>query len=134
MDKWRNKRVAITGATGFVGYHVARQLHERGADVLAIVRATSNVQPLREVGISCRQAVLHETATLSPLLEGCDYLFHVAGVVGFTPDWDLYRRANVEVTRSVLRAARQAGVRRVVYTSSIVAVGACEQPNVLDES
>ena len=133
MDRWQNKRVAITGATGFVGYHLARQLHERGADVRAIVRATSNIQPLRALGIPCRQAALQESEALAQAVEGCDYLFHVAGVVGFTPDWDLYRRANVEATRSVLWAARLARVRRVIHTSSIVAVGASERPIALDE-
>ena len=51
MANWTGKKVALTGATGFVGYHVARQLHALGADVLALVRGTSNVQPLLGAGI-----------------------------------------------------------------------------------
>src|SRR5262249_32175909 len=61
-------------------------------------------------------------------------LFHVAGAVGFGEDWEPFRRANVEGTRNVLAAARAAAVRRVVYTSSIVAIGAGPLPRALDET
>jgi dihydroflavonol-4-reductase len=59
---------------------------------------------------------------------------HAAGAVGFSNDWELYESVNLEGTRNVLAAARQAGVRRVVHTSSIVAVGASKEPNLLDET
>ncbi len=128
---WSGRAVAVTGATGFVGYHVAMQLVKHGAEVVALVRPTSQRQRLLVAGIRCVEAPLEELA------RGCrgrEFLFHLAGAVDFENDWERFRQVNVDGTRHMLAAAREAGVRRVVHTSSIVAVGASEEPRSLNET
>jgi dihydroflavonol-4-reductase len=131
---WQGRRVAITGATGFVGLHAAKDLRTHGADVVALVRATSDIRYLSEAEISCRVASLDDTNMLAEVLRGCDVVVHSAGAVGFEPHWDEFIRVNVDGTRNLFKAARLAGVRRVVHTSSIVAVGGTKKPIVLDEA
>ena len=134
MFSWIGRKVAFTGATGFVGSHAALELRRQGAEVVALVRATSNVQRLLAAGVTCQIASLDDASALSRCLAGCEIVIHVAGAVGFDNAWEAYYRVNVEGTRNLLLAARQAGVRRLVHTSSIVAVGASETAASLDEN
>jgi dihydroflavonol-4-reductase len=131
---WRGRTVAITGATGFVGFHVARRLAAAGAHVNALVRPTADRGRLVAAGVRCVEGSLEDPASLRELARSCEMVLHVAGAVSFGDDWPRLRRVNVEGTRIVLTAARAAGVRRVVHTSSIVAVGASLAPRVLDET
>jgi dihydroflavonol-4-reductase len=131
---WAGRRVALTGATGFVGHHVAVRLARQGARVVALVRGTSQCERLQAAGIACAAIHLEEAASLVPALRGCEVLFHLAGAVDFQDDWGRFERVNVGGTRQVLGAARAAGVRRLVHTSSVVAVGARPRPVVLDET
>jgi dihydroflavonol-4-reductase len=124
----------MTGATGFVGAHLARLLRSQAADVRAVVRPTSLTDLLTSIGVHCAHATLDDRASLVTALKGCDTLFHLAGAVNFDDDWQHLRKINVDGTRNVLEAAQRARVRRVVVTSSIVAVGSCLRPMVLDES
>jgi dihydroflavonol-4-reductase len=101
---------------------------------VALVRGTSRCQRLEAAGIACAAVDLEETGTLVPALRGCEVLFHLAGAVDFQEDWGRFERVNVGGTRQVLAAARAAGVRRLVHTSSVVAVGARSHPVVLDET
>lgn len=132
--RWGGRTVAVTGATGFVGFHLARRLAEAGARVAALVRPTADRGRLVAAGVRCVEGSLEEPAALSELAGGCEFLFHVAGAVDFGGDWQRLRRVNVEGTRRVLAAALAGGVHRVVHTSSIVAVGASPQPRSLDET
>jgi dihydroflavonol-4-reductase len=134
FKSWSGRPVAVTGATGFVGYHLCRALSTAGADVTALVRASSDVTRLTALGVRCQVAPLDDVARLTDACRGRDVLFHVAGAVDFNNDWGECRRVNVEGTAIVLRAATAAGVRRVLHTSSIVAVGATRRPVRLDES
>ena len=77
---------------------------------------------------------LHDKSALAEACRGCDLLFHVAGAVDFEEDWRRFQRVNVEGTHNVLQAARVAGVRRVVHTSSIVAVAASSYARPHDET
>jgi len=126
--------VAVTGATGFVGYHAATELRRQGAEVVALVRPTSDWQRLLAAGIVCKIATLDEVVGLADNLTGCDHVVHAAGAVGFGNEWQAFYRVNVQGTCNILEAARRAGVRRVIHTSSIVAVGASETPTSLDEN
>lgn len=126
--------MALTGATGFLGLHAAIALHRQSADVVALVRPTSQRQRLTVAGIECRIASLDDLGGLTRGLAGCDLVLHVAGAVGFAGDWQSYVLGNVQGTRYLLAAARAAGVRRVVHTSSIVAVGASTRPISLNET
>jgi dihydroflavonol-4-reductase len=130
---WSGRPVALTGATGFVGYHVALQLAQRGAQVSALVRAPAKQQRLAAAGVRCVRGDLADAAALAATFRDCDLVFHLAGAVDFEEDWQRFRQVNVAGTHQVLATARAAGVRRVIHTSSIVAVGASRQPRLLNE-
>ncbi len=111
----------VTGASGFLGWHVAHLLAERGYRVRALCRPASE---LRELPVERVTGDLRDPASLRSAIAGCDLLFHVAADYRL---WaknpaDLYA-SNVEGTRNILDAAEQAGVGRVVYTSTVGCIG-----------
>jgi len=130
---WTGRRVAVTGGTGFVGHHLAALLRGDGAIVTALVRTTSDTKRLHSLGCETVVAPLEEPAALARALHGVEVVFHAAGAVDFGGDLERIRAVNVGGTANVLAAARAAGVRRVVHTSSIVAVACSDQPEPLDE-
>lgn len=113
-------KIFLTGATGFVGHHVARVLAAEGAELRLLTRKTSN--PANLEGIKGETVVgdLAEPARLRSALEGCEAVVHVAADYRlWIPDPSAMYRANVDGTRELLRLAREAGVKRFVYTSSV---------------
>ncbi|MGB8259563.1 MAG: hopanoid-associated sugar epimerase [Terracidiphilus sp.] len=113
-------KVFLTGATGFVGHHVARALAAEGAKLRLLVRKTSNLANLEGIKGETHTGDLTDPASLKPALEGCDAVVHVAADYRlWIRDPETMLRANVEGTRELLRLAREAGVPRVVYTSSV---------------
>jgi dihydroflavonol-4-reductase len=115
------KPVLVTGASGFLGWHVARVLQECGYHVRALVRSGSH---LTDLDVEIATGDLRDPASLALAAEGCGLLFHVAA------DYRLWARrpadlyhSNVEGTRNLLNAARRAGVERVVYTSTVGSIG-----------
>jgi dihydroflavonol-4-reductase len=131
---WAGRRVAVTGATGFLGLHLASQLAKLGARVTALVRSSAKCGRLAAAGIAWAEAALEDPAALAQACRGCEFVFHLAGAVDFEGDWDRFWRVNRDGSRHVAEAARAVGVRRLIHTSSIVAVGASPHPRVLDES
>ena len=114
----------VTGATGFVGSHVARALAEQGASLRLLVRASSNTKNITELKADLVTGDLRDPASLQKAISGCDTLFHVAADYRlWVRDPEEMYRANVEGTRAILEAARRSGVRRVVYTSSVATMG-----------
>src|SRR5712664_3314980 len=115
----------VTGATGFLGSHVARVLTEQGADLRLLVRPTSDVRNLDDLRNADRvEGDLRDPASISKALSGCDVVFHVAADYRlFVRDPDEMYRSNVEGTRALLEAGRKQGVRRIVYTSSVATIG-----------
>jgi dihydroflavonol-4-reductase len=113
-------KVFLTGATGFVGHHVAHALAAEGADLRMLVRKTSNLKNLEGLRGETHVGDLQEPESILPALEGCDAVMHVAADYRlWIPKPDEMYKANVDGTRELLRMAREAGVRRVVYTSSV---------------
>lgn len=113
-------KIFLTGATGFVGHHVARALAADGADLRFLVRKTSNLANLEGITGDTHVGDLSEPGTLRSALAGCDAVVHVAADYRlWIPDPAAMYRANVDGTRELLRMAREAGVPRVVYTSSV---------------
>jgi dihydroflavonol-4-reductase len=113
-------KVFLTGATGFVGHHVARALAADGAQLRLLVRKTSNLANLEGIVGETHVGDLSAPDSLKPALEGCDAVVHVAADYRlWIPDPDAMYRANVDGTRELLRMAREANVRRFVYTSSV---------------
>jgi dihydroflavonol-4-reductase len=113
-------KVFVTGATGFVGHHVAQSLAAEGADLRMLVRKTSNLKNLEGIPGETVVGDLARPESFAPALTGCDAVMHVAADYRlWIRDPDTMYRANVDGTRDLLRIAREAKVPRVVYTSSV---------------
>jgi dihydroflavonol-4-reductase len=126
-------KLFITGATGFVGSHVARSAAEQGAELRLLTRRTSVTENLPK-GAELVQGDLREPAKFAAALRGCDALIHVAADYRlWVPDPAEMYKANVEGTRELLKLARAAGVRRVVYTSSVATMGFRKDASAVDE-
>ncbi len=127
-------RAFITGATGFVGSHVARQYAQCGAKLRLLVRKTSRLDALQGIDAETVIGDLRQPQALRSALEGCDALVHVAA------DYRLWVRnpsemysANVDGTRELLKIAREAGIPRVVYTSSVATMGFRSDGTIVNE-
>jgi dihydroflavonol-4-reductase len=113
-------KVFVTGATGFVGHHVAKALAAEGADLHLLVRKTSNLKNLEGIPGDTVVGDLSRPESFAPALKGCDAVMHVAADYRlWIRDPDTMYRANVDGTRDLLRLAREAKIPRVVYTSSV---------------
>jgi dihydroflavonol-4-reductase len=126
-------KLFVTGATGFVGAHVARMAAAQGAELRLLTRASSNISRLPD-GADVVVGDLREPEGFRAALVGCDALIHVAADYRlWVPDPAEMYKANVEGTRKLLRLAREAGVRRVVYTSSVATMAFKVDGTVVDE-
>ena len=132
------KPTLVTGASGFLGWHVARLLIEHGHRVRALVRSGKRVEGIEAETVT---GDLRDAESLERAVTGCGALFHVAADYRLwaKDPGELYR-SNVEGTRHLLRAAKNAGVERVVYTSTVGCIGVPpggigneEMPVTLDE-
>ena len=125
----------VTGATGFVGNHVARGLAEQGASLRLLVRPESNKKNLAGLNADLVNGDLREPASLAKVLAGCEVVFHVAADYRlWVRDPEEMYRANVEGTRAILEAAQKNNVRRVVYTSSVATMGFTSNGQPADEN
>ncbi len=124
----------VTGATGFLGSHVARALAEQGADLRLLVRASSNTKNIDDLKADRVIGDLRDPASLEKGIAGCDAIFHVAADYRlWVRDPDEMYRSNVEGTRAILSAARKNNVQRVVYTSSVATMGFTSNGQPADE-
>ena len=124
----------LTGATGFLGSHVARVLAEQGADLRLLVRPTSNLKNIEGLKAETATGDLRDPTSLEKAMSGCEVVFHVAADyrLWLRDPAEMYR-SNVEGTRAILEAARKNGVRSVVYTSSVATVGFTGNGHPADE-
>src|SRR5579863_6917596 len=114
----------VTGATGFVGSHVARALAQQGADLRLLIRSSSDQRNIEGVNADRVLGDLCDPASIEKAMAGCDVVFHVAADYRlWVREPEQMYRANVEGTRAVLAAARKSNIRRVVYTSSVATMG-----------
>src|SRR5579862_1758436 len=110
----------VTGATGFVGSHVARALAARGADLRLLLRKTSRTENVAALKADLVTGDLRDAESLSKGMEGCEAVFHVAADYRlWIPDPDEMYSSNVEGTRNIIAAAVKAKVKRIVYCSSV---------------
>ncbi len=118
-------KILVTGASGFVGYHVAQNLVDKQiGEVFCMVRAGSERKFISELGVKLVEGDLRDKKCLAAAMSGVEMLFHVAA------DYRLWAKnpeeliqSNVAGTRNILEAAGEAGVKKIVYTSSVAAVG-----------
>jgi dihydroflavonol-4-reductase len=124
----------VTGATGFLGSHVARVLANQGAELRLLVRPTSNLKNLEGLKAETATGDLRDALSLEKAMSGCDTVFHVAADyrLWVRDPGEMYR-SNVDGTRALLEAARKNGVRRVVYTSSVATIGFTSDGHPADE-
>ena len=125
----------ITGANGFVGSALVRLLLQQGHDVKALVRPGSDRRNLDHLDITLVEGDLTDASSLQRALSGCSYLFHVAADYRlWVPDPERMYRTNVDGSRDLLRAAADAGVGRMVYTSSVATLGINRDRRPADEA
>ncbi len=125
----------ITGATGFVGSAVARVLLARGHRIRLLVRPGGDRSNIAGLDAELAEGDLRDPASLAAAAEGCRYLVHVAADYRlWVPDPAQMMQANVEGTRALLLAAQSRGVERMVYCSSVAALGLVGDGTVADET
>lgn len=114
----------VTGATGFVGNAVARALIRSGRQVRVLIRRNSDPKQLTGLGVEIFYGDLRKPESLAPAMQGCRELYHVAAqYTFFNPDPKQIYASNVEGTHNILAAAQRANVAKIVYTSTVGAVG-----------
>ena len=114
----------VTGATGFIGASIVRELLREGRDVRVLVRSTSNLSNLKGLDLEIREGDLLDRDGLRAALEGCDVLYHAAADYRlWTRNPEEMYRSNVGGTAAILEAALEVGVSKVVYTSSVGTLG-----------
>jgi dihydroflavonol-4-reductase len=127
-------KVFLTGSTGFVGSHVARAYAGQNAELRLLTRKTSSLSAIEGLPAEIVVGDLRQPESLRPAIRGCDALVHVAA------DYRLWVRdpqqmyaANVEGTRDLLRIAREEGVSKVIYTSSVATMGFKADGTIVNE-
>lgn len=128
-------KVLVTGATGLLGSALTRRLTRSGADVRIFRRESSPLDALKDVADEVEHAIgdLSDSLSLRSAMQGVDRVFHTAAQVSFggRADHDLLMRVNVDGTARVVDAALEAGVARLVHTSSMAALGAPERSGAI---
>jgi dihydroflavonol-4-reductase len=127
--------ILVTGATGHIGNVLVRKLIESGKSVRALILPGENCLPLAGLEIEQVEGDITQPATLEKAFKGIDTVYHLAGMISILPgNYALLRRINVQGTTHVIQACIRAGVRRLVYTSSIHALARTSQGVVIDET
>ncbi len=116
-------KVLITGATGLLGGHLIKELQERGEQIRALVLPVENADKLTAQGVEVVRGDITDASTLAPAVKDVDLIFHLAGMMGVWRPLSDYRLVNVTGSENLYKAARAAGVRRFVHTSSHTVYG-----------
>ena len=117
-------KILVTGATGFIGGNLARELWGRGHQVRALVRPGSSCLTIEDTGVERPAGDLLDRSSLDRAVAGCEAVFHCAAAYTFwSKEPALVRRTNLEGTVNVVESALAAGVSRVVYTSTVSTIG-----------
>jgi len=126
--------ILVTGATGFLGSHVARKLVERGERVRILLRKTSRTSNIEDIDAERAYGDILDIDSVKEALKGCDTLYHVAGIVSSRKsDYGRMEEINVKGTFNVFSSALEAGVKKAVYTSSVAAIGVDPNGGIANE-
>ena len=129
MSELRHPTVLITGATGFLGVHLVRELVDAGYQVRALVRDPDAAASRLPPEATLARGDILDAASLEAAVAGCDAVLHCAGKVSRDPEDAIeLHRLNVEGTQHLLAAARAAGVRRFVHASTSGTIGISRDP------
>ncbi|MBM4237106.1 MAG: NAD-dependent epimerase/dehydratase family protein, partial [Euryarchaeota archaeon] len=113
----------VTGSSGFLGGHIVEELCRRGEEVIVLARKTSNLSAIENLDVQIRYADLRDPVAVKEAMKGVDLIFNCAGAVRFVIPYKEIYEINVAATERVVSAAAEAGVKRVIHTSSISALG-----------
>ncbi len=117
-------KTLVTGATGFIGSSIVRELLKNNVDVKVLVRENSDTRNIDGLEIEKAYGDIRDREAVKAALKGCDTFFHTAALyASWAPNKKLFYDVNVEGTKTALTAALETGVSKVVHTSSIAAVG-----------
>ena len=122
-------KILVTGATGFTGSNLCRRLIEQGEEVVAFVRPSPRVEPLRAMGVECRIVDIKDAASVNQHFGEIDRVYHIAAAYRTEHvDTKEFFLVNVEATRNLLDAAKKAGVQRFVHSSTVGVQGEIHDP------
>ncbi|MDI9644636.1 MAG: NAD-dependent epimerase/dehydratase family protein [Candidatus Verstraetearchaeota archaeon] len=121
-------RVAVTGASGFLGGHLLEALAGRGHEVIALVRGGSDRSVIDALGIESRKIDLSDGSGIPESLRGVEALIHLAAYYTFHGKWELYKKINVEGTEILLRAAKANLINHFIYCSTTEVIGPVKVP------
>ena len=125
----------VTGAAGHIGNVLARELVNRGQTVRALLMPGEDAAPLQDLSVELVEGDVLDFCSLQAAFEGVEVVYHLAGLISILPGKDPFvQTVNVLGTRNVIQAARLAGVRRLVYTSSIHALQRVPHGILIDEN
>ena len=127
-------KVLITGATGFLGSAVLRLLIDEGYDVRVLVRKNADMRNIKEYDVKIIKGDLQNTESLKSAVYSCEQVFHVAADYRlWVPDPENMYKTNIDGTRNLILAATDAGVEKIVYTSSVATIGTNNDGTPADE-
>ena len=127
-------KTLVTGASGFLGSAVLRQLIKRGHEIRALVRANSDRRNFKDVDVELFEGDLEDADSLKRAVNQCDQLYHVAADYRlWIPDPGKMYKINVEGSKDLIRFAADAGVSKIIYTSSVAALGLTTDGTPADE-
>lgn len=127
-------KILVTGASGFIGGHVASYLAEKGLDVTCLIRSSSNIRFIRELPVRMMMGDITDRQSLVRAFSGTDVVIHTAGKVDDWGSYDEFFQANVIGTQNVLEAAFIHSVRRVIITGSVSSYGEEDCDGLKDEA
>ena len=127
-------KVFLTGASGLVGTHLVHQLVSKGFDIKALKRQDSVVTQFEGANIEWVEGDLFNIHLLIESMLDCDFVLHSAALVSFNPrEKDLMLKTNIEGTKNIVDAALEANIKRLVYVSSVAALGKTDNGDAIDE-
>jgi dihydroflavonol-4-reductase len=128
-------KIFITGATGFIGTHLVRRLAQTEHKLYCLVRKTSNIHYLKELGVTLITGDVTDRDSLLQGMKGCDWVVNLANIYSFwEPDNRVFRLVNVEGTRNVLESALETGISKVVHISTAGIYGKPADSPFIEES
>lgn len=119
----QNKQVLVSGASGFIGNRVALRLLEAGAHIRAFVRDAAKADNLVQNGAEVVTGKMTDRSALRQAVQGCQVVFHFAGVLNENKPYSYYQQVNVEGTQTLAEAALEFGVERFIHTSTVYVYG-----------
>ncbi len=126
--------ILVTGATGFIGSHITRKLLQRGERVKILLRKSSKTSNIEDMDVERVYGDVMDMNSVNEALKGCDTLYHTAGVASFRKeDYQKMEEINVKGTSNILNAALNAGIKKVVHTSSVAAIGVDSHRGIANE-